>query len=371
VIAYLIDNKYLMPFCSALYNSVTVYFNQTIRPCCRFQSGVTYSAKSFLDYQKSKLLTEVKDKMENGWHAGCIFCKNQEDLGIKSLRQDFNLKLSGVPNKLEYLDFNVSNQCNLSCRMCDNVKSSKWDSYVKKNENLLKYDFFALKDLNKKNSIEKFFENVDISNLHTIKYLGGEPFIDKSDMEDLIIFLEEKAVIQNINLECFTNATFYPEKIIPFLFKFKSVKINFSVDGLDELTEYIRSGSDWKKVIFVIDTWLKLKNQKIIFSIHHTLYSLNIHQFETVKNFSIEKNLPFTSINLFTPKYLKIDVLPREYRSYLIENGLIRDQSVLKILNSVPFDELNYKKFIEYVKLTDKILGTDINKILPKLASYF
>lgn len=359
-----------MPFCSALYNSATVYFNQTIRPCCRFQPGIIDASRSYSDYQKSKLLVEVKNHMENGWHAGCIFCKNQEDLGIKSLRQDLNLKLSGVPNKLEYLDFNVSNQCNLSCRMCNNVKSSKWDSIVKKNKNLLKYDFFALKDLNKKNSIKKFFENVDISDLHTIKYLGGEPFIDKSDMEELVAFLEEKSVIQNIDLECFTNATFYPEKIIPSLLKFKSVKINFSIDGIDGLTEYIRSGADWKKVMSVIDTWLKLKNQKILFSIHHTLYSLNVHQFETVKNFSIEKNLPFTSINLFTPEYLKIDVLPTKYRSYLIENELIKDQRVLKILNSAPFDEFNYKKFIEYIKLTDKILGTDINETLPELGSY-
>jgi len=361
-----------MPKCSALDNAGFIFFDSTIKPCCRFQEGrsKTIIKKSILGYQKSNFLFDIKNKMETGWHQGCTSCQKDESLGLASLRTYHNSKLSGSANSLERLDLNLSNKCNLSCRMCDNKKSSKWECYLNENNELLKYDFSNYSNPNfiKKTNIEDLFANIDISNLHTINYLGGEPFISNNDLEDLVLFLDKKNVIKNINFSCYTNATFYPKKIIPLLLKFKSLNINFSVDGLDELTNYVRSGAKWERVNSVINTWLKLSNQKINFVIHNTLYSLNVHHYENVKNFSIQKNLPFVFINLFRPKYLSIDVLPIKYREHLIENKIIKDEKILNILRSVPFDELNFKKFVDYIKLTDKVLGTDINKTIPELA---
>ena len=63
--------------------------------------------------------------MEDGWDEGCLKCKKEEDMDNKSsMRQRLNKDFSG--SNIEFVEISVSNQCNITCRMCGPKFSSKW-----------------------------------------------------------------------------------------------------------------------------------------------------------------------------------------------------------------------------------------------------
>ena len=63
--------------------------------------------------------------METGWDDGCLECKQEETiLNRSSMRQ--NMNRSFTSDKIEFVELSVSNQCNITCRMCNSTYSSKW-----------------------------------------------------------------------------------------------------------------------------------------------------------------------------------------------------------------------------------------------------
>jgi MoaA/NifB/PqqE/SkfB family radical SAM enzyme len=365
-----------MPFCSALTNHCCINVKQNYTPCCRFldDQGNFFSINhySLKDYKKTNFFINLEKEIEYRWPSGCSSCRSEEENNIISLRQRYNNRMSGKKDRLEFIELSTSNHCNLTCKMCNNDSSSKWQSVLDKNPELSKnYDFIQNIENKEKFLIEKVLENLDLEFLKTVKFLGGEPFIT-SEITDLIDFFIKKNVIGKINFRCNTNCTFYPKKLINKLLMFNSLEIHLSIDGTEDLCNFIRTGEEWNIVSIVIDQWLELRknNPKVKLVIHNTLQALNLHQFDKVKNFAKEKKIYFHYIILKNPLYLSLNVLPKEYINYLIESRLLTDEKMINFALNSKYNKDLFEKFRSYIFETDKILGTDISKVIPNLNKF-
>lgn len=277
--------------------------------------------------------------------------------------------MSGQGDDIEFIEVSLSNDCNLSCKMCDNVFSSKWQRIIDKNVDALSAWYNTAPS--KKVSIEDIFRGVNTSKIKSVKYLGGEPFIG-TDLDDLLVYLENNVGLKNIDLSCTTNATFFPAKSITKLSQFKKVIIFISIDGIGDLCNYVRTGADWNTVLEVIFKWRKVvaeyKNIELRFC--HTPQAYNIHQNKQIEQFvkNLGCNLKYAVLTF--PKHLTFAVLPEEYKQRLITNNLVND-SLTNLLRDTKFNPELFEEFKKYTITVDKILNTDIEKVIPDLYKYF
>lgn len=362
-----------MPKCNALYNQRYIDIDLRHQPCCKFdiEHSPVYSIKDLTvnEYKNVTWFKDLKSQMETGWHPGCHQCEDDEKNGIQSLRKNYDIVFSGE-DSLECIDIAISNECNISCKMCSNRYSSKWAAIHEKNPipDLL----FPDNPVNPtKISIEDLFKGVDLSSLTQVKYLGGEPFITP-EIYELVDFLEANNICHQVRFKTNTNVTYFPKKLIEKLKKFKQVELAFSVDGKDSLCNFIRTGSDWSTVSSVLDQWMNIKSEfiKPQFYIHHTAQAYNLHQFDEMKNFANSKGWYLHYSILHYPGYLSYSALPKEYIHELVDTGKLTDEKLISSALGAVFNEEWFEKLKRVTKQTDKLLGTDIDTVIPDLAKY-
>jgi organic radical activating enzyme len=366
-----------MPHCSALHNHLCVALRSDMEfsPCCSFdisyqQQRNSITNQTFSEFRNTDFYSSLKKEMEAGWHPGCSKCKEEEDYKIPSRRQIYNNLMSGQGNDIEFIEVSLSNDCNLSCKMCDNVFSSKWQRIIDKNADTLSAWYNTTPS--KKVSIEDIFRGVDISKIKSVKYLGGEPFIG-TDIDDLIDFLDNNVDLKNIEFSCATNATFFPAKLIDKLNQFSRATIFISIDGIDDLCNYIRTGASWDTVLDVMFKWKQTasKFNNINIKLCHTPQAYNIHQSRRIEQFAKNFGCGLKYAVLTYPRHLTFSVLPEEYKKIVIANGGVVNPSLIKLLNDTKFNPELFEEFKKYTTTVDKILNTDIKKIIPDLYKYF
>jgi MoaA/NifB/PqqE/SkfB family radical SAM enzyme len=363
-----------MPKCNALQNLCYTDIDLHHGPCCKFNGKLSpvFNIKdvTFSDYKNSKFFKELKEQMETGWAPGCHQCEDDEKNGIASLRETYNKTFSGNQNDVECIEISFSNECNLTCKMCDSRHSSKWASVYEKNPiEELKFDGQVAKQNSLK--IADLFDGVDLSKLKQIKYMGGETFITQ-EIYDLIDFLEEKDICQHISFKSYTNATFFPKKLIDKLKKFKTLELGLSIDAINDTFDFIRPGFEWKRVLPVIDQWIEARDQFSNFKIyiHHTAQAYNLHHFDEVKDFAKTKNLYFHYSILHYPEYLSYSALPKEYIQELVDNDKLTDEKLISSALGSTFNKDWFEKLKIITKKTDQVLNTDVNKVIPDLAKH-
>jgi len=355
-----------MPKCNALDNHVCVDTDIRFRPCCVFRkrSGNTIEAGG-LDWNTYNLtfISDVKTAMETGWHAGCESCKLDEELGKESQRIQYNQLLTGVNNQIEFLDISFANECNLTCKMCGPPASSKWERLVTKHVDLKTYPYYQLNNYANR-SVHNIIQSINFKHVTEIKLQGGEPFIGNS-LELMLQEIKNKGSLENISLRTSTNCTAFPKSVVADLLKFKRVSIALSIDGIDELCNYIRTGCSWKKVYKVVKKWIELANTnpQIDLNVSFTLQALNLHQFLVVKQWANDHNIRFNFDILKYPTELSIYSLPKDYIMEL-DSASALDDELIRLLVGTNYDPANLLKLITKQDLAMK---TSIEKTIPSL----
>ena len=365
-----------MPKCAALHNHLCFFLNKEIeyRPCCVFKNdeySFPIKEMSITQYRNTDYFRSIKTQMEKNWHHGCRTCKDDEHSGIASVRNFYNSQLSGENEDITFLEIALSNQCNITCKMCNQKSSNKWQYLIDTNPKIEKW-FDPIKPDFSSANIQSIFNDIDINKVDKIKYLGGEPFVTK-ELYELISFLCEKNLANNITLFINTNATLFPIKIIDQLKKFKSVVVDISIDGLDDLCNYIRTGFDWKVVSTNINKWIELRNSdnKFYLAGTYTAQAYNLHQDALIRQFAKECNIQLWLNPLHGPEFLSYKALPIEYRQNLINSGILNDPETISVLNKNDFDKELFDKFKEFTYTMDNILNTSIQETIPDLFDYF
>ena len=275
---------------------------------------------------------KIRRKMLKGEKlAGCQKCYNEERNGYRSHGRSYTERHSHFQsNTLKGINIAFSRDCNLACRMCGPEYSTKWDAFLRKlqskESSVDKSSFDKWVHIPHSPPKEITLKEETLKSVELWEIVGGEPFLSRPFYK----FLDKiKAYdLSNKVIEINTNGTFFPkQKYLDILLQFNELNITFSVDGIGDLGEYIRTYSKWPQVDKNIDLWCELreKNPSIHLCSNTAVSAYNIHDLYNIFKWSLKKEIFFRCHVLYKPEYLQIRVLP--------ENG---EKSNLSTLSTVP-----------------------------------
>jgi uncharacterized Fe-S cluster-containing radical SAM superfamily protein len=253
-------------FCGRAWTHLFVDTHAKLRLCCLTDDKSVLGnirQEDIYDVYNNENFRTARRKMINGeLIEACRACYEIEDAGLESQRQSYNknwkdviakslanTKADGTIINLEYVEAQIAmnNVCNLMCRTCSGVSSSKLAREEKKlfgyNDNL---DAMVTK-----NEMKDVVENIKKSCAHVqkLKFAGGEPLIQDEHYEILHHLL--RTANNSAKLQYNTNGTTIKHKdndICALWNKFENVRVNFSLDGIGSAFNYIRHGADWHTV---------------------------------------------------------------------------------------------------------------------------
>lgn len=256
----------------------------------------------------------------------CGDCYEQEAAGFASMRNNSNksfghhidlidqtLPDGSLPDmRLHYWDVRFSNICNLKCRSCGSIFSSRWyDDDVKIwGKELRPRVSFAGR--HEEDIWEQMQEHVP--HLDQIYFAGGEPLIMEEHNRILKLLIEKGntrvRLIYNTNL---TELKFKKESVLDLWKHFPTVCVAASLDDMGNRASIIRSGTDWTRVEQNIRD-LKRECPHIDFMISPTLSIMNIWNFVPFHRYMVESGFiraqDFNLNILQGPDYYRIDMLP-------------------------------------------------------------
>jgi hypothetical protein len=262
--------------------------------------------------------------------AECGDCYEQESFGFASMRNNSNknfgqhiaevdatLPDGSTPDfKLHYWDVRFSNICQLKCRSCGSIFSSRWyDDDVKLwGKELRPRVQFAGR--HEEDVWEQMQEHVP--HLDQIYFAGGEPLIMEEHNRILKLLIEkgntDVRLIYNTNLN---DLRYKKESVLDLWRQFPNVCVAASLDDMGLRAEVIRSGTNWAQVEQNIRD-LKEQCPHIDFMISPTLSMMNIWNFTRFHRYMVESGFiraqDFNLNILQGPEAYRIDVLPQDVK---------------------------------------------------------
>jgi len=208
--------------------------HQGIGLCC--VNHDRHSAVKPSEFWHGDVRLKALQQMKNNQKVkGCDGCYKNEESKMTSTRIFANsydqISEGDLPTMLD-LDF--SNFCNLKCVMCDATRSSEWAKDLGESVSTIPTEM--LDDLA---TISNAVEHITIQ--------GGEPTI-MHEYEYYFKTLDQKGIIENIDLQMITNATNINNKFYTLLGKFKSVRLSVSIDAYGLANDYIRWPSKFTQI---------------------------------------------------------------------------------------------------------------------------
>jgi len=339
-----------MPICKALENQVHVTIDGYYKPCCAFdfeskQYPITeYTPQQYLE---SDYICDIKNTMLSDWHPGCKSCELNEANNNQSMRHTVNF-LCRKYDDIQMLDLNLNNHCNLSCRMCNSLSSSKW-------EELLGYEN------NNYNDFSSIVEH--LPKLNHIKYQGGEPFITK-EIEQVLNYVAE----HNCHFSFSTNCTLFPLKYVDMLSKAKSLFATFSIDGVGLTNDYIRHGKYWSTIDGVFNKWMYYFEQyKIsgVKNVNTVVQAYNFHDLENIENYLSNHKVRWNGLIINDIPEFTLNALPEKYINKVLNNT---NES---FLTNYKFDHTLYKMLKSKTYSLDVLLKRNLQDYNPLLYQVF
>jgi len=320
-------------------------------PCCFFQD-------------KTKNLSDAKWNEIKDWTSSCNRCLLKEKNNKNSLRQQINSWFSDVKDKgLTFLEVDYSNACNAACGMCKPINSSFIEKIWKEEgvNSLMKTPHVKRKD---------FFEainNLDLSNIRVLKFRGGEPLY--SNFHESL--LEKISLPQSASVFYQTNGSIYPsDNWWKLAKKFEKVHFSFSIDGIGERFEYIRTPLKFAQVESNIIKLITNKEINGSFSIECTINPLNAFYFDELFVFyqklkKYNKNIILNWHDCWgewglnnTPPKLR-DLITKKYKNI----------NLCKLINELEFDKSKFISFIHSLQKHEKRFNIDGNITFPEIYS--
>lgn len=248
-------------------NCVSEFGN--IRLCAR--SNKNFDIKSDLsDWKTNENANDVRNKLlkNKRFPEMCKTCYDYEDRGVESYRTYESLDWLSILDinsfddlktieRPYYYEIRLKNTCNIMCRSCNPMLSSKIEKESKK------YNLPIIYESNKNVSTTKIIPIDELTKKHRVYLTGGEPLVIKETYD----FMEEciRKNRTDFHLTFSTNGTVASKKLLDLTKHFSNLNISLSVDGYGIINDYWRWGSKWETI---------LKNIKLFEEQGHTI-SLN------------------------------------------------------------------------------------------------
>jgi len=315
--------------CNFLKNSLHIDINGNVFPC----TVTTSSSGARLGNIYDTTLEEIYNNRSKDYE-----CK---DFCQRCLRYEKSFKnWNTLDQDFYFLDIRFDNICNFMCRTCSGENSIAF-----KKENTL---------VTEKNIISQLYKNFAFINKFKRIYIGGgEPFLSPSLNTFIEMLSKDKTILIS------SNISVLKQDLIEILKQFKKVIFYPSIDGIEEVGEYIRHGFN-DRVFF--------KNLSILLSSFEcipviTVSALNILSLnKTIKKLSEYIDINSIYINILDyPSEFHVSVLP----SYFKELYNIRINKIKSGLNQYFFTDAPYNLFYGLKNLEKALLvsnSLDFNK---------
>lgn len=230
-------------------------------------------------------LRKINNK--NQWFDGCN-CRYLEEAGQESFRTG-TLKMFGKEKNLpgpQRLDLMFDIGCNLACRTCGPHSSTFWQKHLIDNKI---QNIFPITSESKVDEMIAILETLDLSKLRLVVFCGGETLLG-SGYWKVAQAISELANPEQITLSFQTNGTqSISEKYFELIEKFQLLKLNISLDAIDQQFEYLRWPASWNQVT---DNILSLSDTLPVnhmFLIEETISVFNLFYQDRLENW-IRKN---------------------------------------------------------------------------------
>jgi len=345
-----------MAYCMAQYRNVYIN-NGKARPCCWYERRELNNKVENLVDIVDAFHSEEFDAIRNNPSerpTGCWKCQMHEDKGGKSHRHLWNEREvdDGVV-KLTDLDIYMGNLCNLACVTCSSHNSSKWIAEEQK--------IFGTAQKTKQDDIDIKLSWDLVKDLKRIKLAGGEVTImpdHKKFLQQLIDF----DVAKNITLVYIVNNTTDPTQFKDLFAQFKKVEFILSIDGIGEVSDYVRYLSKWNELETNIN---KTIDMGIDVSVNCVVSILNVyHMPELIQWWNNRSRILFRLLDY--PAHLSIkNLLPWQ-----------RDITIDKLKNYKELDHIvneltessngNYDSFLAWIEQVDRHRQNSFFSINPQ-----
>jgi len=359
----------LSNYCVLPFNSVSLGSNGEIRVCCNagyIPTGLNIDSLNVDEIINNDYIYGIRETfIENKKHNFCNRCWQMESAGTRSFRDvanknkfygytvsNLNLKKVIDFSDIRYLDIGLGNKCNLACRMCNWSSSSLLAKQLAEIEGREIPNDIELSRDNKDKVLELIYR---AKNLACIYMLGGEPLINDFHDEILDVIIKNNRANQ-IAINYSTNLQV--NKIEDFIERwnnFAEINLQVSIDGEEEVYEYIRWPGKWDKVYKNLNIiQQKIKNEKVQISIATTIQNINALSIpKLLKKCCVMHNkvVPFFFIPVVGTPILN------NCPNIIIEKGL-QKLAELPVYRHIPINDLisQYKQALTIKKDKDKII---------------
>lgn len=396
-------------FCSAPWFQIRNQNNMTKRVCCnvtKFVEDESTNEVAPLDYLNLPHIKKLKEQLTTGQRPkACQLCWHSEDSGNISLRnitndmilgdQDKNWSTNYFKNKKDFssdiivsADVKIGNTCNHACVMCNADNSSLlYNDWIKRKDSPFVQEILAkepdyfeqVKFQGYKNkTYRKYLEDSVLNNNHLnqLKILGGEPFMDKTLLENLRLIPQKRK--DKMTLTFVTNGSIDFVPILESIGNFHHTSLIVSLEGVGEVQEFARAGSKWSTVEKNI---LKGLKNKLDVRIHHSMQTATILGFQQLIQWCKKNRILLSCGMVDGPDYLSIASLPTNLKNQIIkdilpyetsfatdvdiESGHMEFNKLILMIKDYNFNKKLHKKFFEYIEWYQS------NKQIPKLKNIF
>ena len=334
-----------------------VYINNgKARPCCWYERReLKNKVDNLIDIVDVFHSEEFDKARENP--TGCWKCQMHEEQGGKSHRMLWNEreKDDGVA-KLTDLDIYMGNLCNLACVSCSSHNSSKWISEERK--------IFGKSEKDTQDDIDIQLSWDLVKDLKRIKLAGGEVTI-MPDHDKFLQQLIDFDVAKNITLVYIVNSTTDPRKFSKLWKQFDKIEFILSIDGVGEVSDYVRYLSKWEELETNINHALGMN---IECSINCVTSILNVYWMpELIEWWSGRGDIMFRLLDF--PAHLSIKNLLPWQRELTIEKIKHYPElaHIVRVLEDSP--QGDYEKFVDWITRVDNHRGNSFWSINEQFRS--
>jgi sulfatase maturation enzyme AslB (radical SAM superfamily) len=361
--------------CPMIHNGLQLYFKKPgyvlANHCCL--RGDLFEIDSNTDFWNDKRFSPLREiNNSNVWDSGCENCRRLENTGFPSFRtgtlEMFGRSKTGPGPKRIDLMFDIS--CNLACRTCGPKVSTFWQKHLSEHGEWTK----SIDPLRRSDEVVATLKNMDLSKLELVVFCGGETLLGSSYWEvskELCRLVPDAK--QQLVLSFQTNGT---QKISQewhdTINEFKLVKLNISLDAVDQKFEYLRWPAKFQQVVDNMRLLREELPSNVMFLIEETISIFNLYYLDELEHF-LKINFPHNregdivdhSRHLANGIY-GLGSLSREYYDHIKST---RYSTLLP--DEFDEDESRITKMLEEIEKFDSWRQQDWKKIFPHVASFY
>lgn len=213
----------------------------------------------------------------------------------------------------------LGNFCNSACVFCSPDNSSKLATEFKKLKIINQLPPASW--CNDPKNLSQFIDTLSASPaLKYIHFIGGETLITPA-FGTILRALIDQELHKDVTIGFTTNLTTWDDEVCQLLTKFREVNLGVSIECFDKLNDYVRWPSNIATVQSTLKSWQDLAtNHHWLLQLRTTPTLLTVGKLLTIYEYAWQNNVAVESCNfLERPEFLRISVLPAEYRRPIIQ----------------------------------------------------